>query len=199
LDLACSQIASAKPLKAAKTTGGTIMSLIPTIPPEKAEGKLAELYAEVEQIFGRVPNNVRTLGISPAILENQLQLIGYYMEHPALKPPLLAMIRMLVSKACKSPYCQNLNTGLLMQAGFTREQIEAAKADPKQAPLPDKEKALLLFVLKATDNPHSVVQADMDHLRSLGWTDLDIFDAVAHGARMVGTNIIFDTFKIDID
>jgi hypothetical protein len=28
---------------------------------------------------------------------------------------------------------------------------------------------------------------------------VDIFDAVAHGARMVGTNIIFDTFKIDLD
>ncbi len=53
------------------------MSLIQTTPPEKAEGKLAELYAEVEQAFGMVPNNARTLGISPAILENQIQLIGY--------------------------------------------------------------------------------------------------------------------------
>ena len=175
------------------------MALIQTIPPEKAEGKLAELYAEVEQLFGRVPNNVQMLGISPDLLESQLQFVAYYMEHPALRTPLLAMIRMLVSKACKSPYCQNLNTGLLMQAGFTREQIEAAQADPSKAPLPDKEKALLLFVLKATDNPHSVVQTDVDHLRSLGWTDLDIFDATAQGARMVGTNILFDTFKIEID
>ncbi len=175
------------------------MALIQTIPPEKAEGKLAELYTEVEQLFGRVPNNVQMLGISPTILETQLELVGYYREHPALRTPLLAMIRMLVSKAGKSPYCQKLNTGLLMQAGFTREQIEAAQADPSKAPLPDNEKALLLFVLKATDNPHSVEQLDVDHLRSLGWTDLDIFDATAQGARMVGNNIVFDTFKIDID
>ncbi|MBI4962683.1 MAG: hypothetical protein HY913_05340 [Desulfomonile tiedjei] len=175
------------------------MALIPTIPPEKAEGKLAELYAEVEQLFGRVPNNVQMLGISPALLDSQLQMVSYYREHPVLRTPLLAMIRMLVSKACKSPYCQNLNTGLLMKAGFTKEQIEAAQADPNQAPLDEKEKALLLFVLKATDNPHSVVQADVDRLRTLGWTDLAIFDGLAHGARMVGTNIIFDTFKVDID
>ncbi len=175
------------------------MSLIQTTPPEKAEGKLAELYAEVEQLFGMVPNNVRMLGVSPEILDNQIQLMGYYMGHPTLSTPLLAMIRMLVSKACKSPYCQNLNTGLLSKAGFTKEQIAAMQDDPSQAPLDDKQKALLLFVLKACDNPHSATAEDLDRLRALGWDDRDIFEAVAHGARMVGTNIIFDTFKVDMD
>lgn len=175
------------------------MTLIQTTPPEKAEGKLAELYAETEQFFGMVPNNVRLLGVSPAILENQLQLIGHYMGHPTLSTPLLAMIRMLVSKSCKSPYCQNLNSGLLQKAGFNQEQIGAMQADPTKAPLDEKNKALLLFVLKATDDPHSVEAGDIDRLRSLGWTEVDIFDAVAHGSRMVGTNIIFDTFKIDRD
>ena len=47
------------------------MSLLELTPPEKAQGKLAELYAESEQWFGAVPNNVRMLGVSPAVLENQ--------------------------------------------------------------------------------------------------------------------------------
>jgi len=175
------------------------MSLIQTTPPEKAEGKLAELYAEVEQAFGMVPNNARMLGISPAILENQIQLLGYFMGHPTLSTPLLAMIRLLVSKACKSPYCQKLNTGLLNKSGFTMEQITAMQADPGQAPLDEKQKALLLCVLKACEDPHSVTGDDLDRLRALGWGDQDIFEAVAHGARMVGTNIIFDTFKVDMD
>jgi alkylhydroperoxidase family enzyme len=175
------------------------MALITTTPPEKAEGKLAELYAEVEQFFGRVPNNVQLLGVSPAILENQLQLIGHYMEHPNLAMPLLASIRMLVSKACHSPYCQGLNSGLLMKAGFNKDQIAAMQADPTKAPLDEKQKALLLFVLKACDSPHSVVAADVERLKGLGWSEVDILDATAHGARMVGTNIIYDTFKIDMD
>ncbi|HTY23002.1 MAG TPA: hypothetical protein VMC85_07720 [Desulfomonilaceae bacterium] len=175
------------------------MALIQTTPPEKAEGKLAELYAEMEQTFGMVPNNARMLGVSPAILDNQIQLIGYYMGHPTLSTSLQAMIRLLVSKACQSPYCQNLNTGLLKKAGFTEEQITDMQTDPGQAPLDEKQKALLLFVLKACDNPHSVTGEDLDGLRALGWRDRDIFDGVALGARMVGTNIIFDTFKIEID
>ena len=175
------------------------MALVQTTLPEKAEGKLAELYAEVEQMFGMVPNNVRMLGVSPPLLENQLQLIGHYMGHPTLTTPFLAMVRMLVSKACHSPYCQSLNSGLLSKAGFTSEQIAAMQADPAQVPLDEKQKTLLLFVLKACDNPHSVSAEDMDRLRSLGWSEVDVVDAVAHGARMVGTNIIFDTFKIDRD
>ena len=175
------------------------MALIQTTPPEKAEGKLAELYAEVEQMFGRVPNNARMLGVSPALLENQLQLMEHYMGHPTLSTPFLAMVRMLVSKACRTPFCQNLNSGLLLKSGFTKEQVAAMQADPAQAPLDEKQKALLLFVLKSCDNPHSVAAEDVNRLRSLGWSEVDIVDAVAHGARMVGTNIIFNTFKIDQD
>lgn len=173
------------------------MALIQTTPPEEARGKLAELYAEVEQMFGRVPNNARMLGVSPALLENQLQLMEHYMGHPNLSTPFLAMIRMLVSKACRSPYCQNLNSGLLLKSGFSKEQIAAVQADPAQPPLDEKHKALMLFVLKSCDNPHSVTAEDVDRLRSLGWKEADILDAVAHGARMVATNIIFNTFKID--
>jgi alkylhydroperoxidase family enzyme len=172
------------------------MALIQTTPPEKAEGKLAELYAEVEQSFGMIPKSVQLLGVSPTLLDNQLQLIGHYMGHSTLSTPLLAMIRMLVSNACKSPFCTNLNTGLLLKAGVTQDQVFAMQADPNQAPLAEKEKALLLLVLKACDNPHSVVAADVERVKGLGWSDPDILDAVAHGARMVSSNIILDTFKV---
>lgn len=173
------------------------MSLLELTPPEKAEGKLAELYAESEQFFGAVPNNVRMLGVSPVVLENQFDFAKYYFGHESLSIPLLATIRMLVSTASGSPYCAGLNSGMLRKQGIAAEQIEAAKADPQKAPLKDEEKALLLFVLKATQNPHSVGAEDVASLKKLGWSERDIFDALAHGARSVATNILFDAFKVD--
>ncbi len=86
---------------------------------------------------------------------------------------------------------------MLQKQGIAVEQIEAAKADPRKAPLNDKEKALLLFVLKAIKDPHSVGPEDVGALKALGWREIDIFDALAHGARSVATNIIFDAFKVD--
>jgi len=175
------------------------MSLLELTPPEKADGKLAELYAESEQFFGSVPNNVRMLGVSPAVLENQFDFAKYFFAHKTLSVPFLAMVRMLVSTASGSPYCQGLNSGMLRQQGITTEQIEKAKADPQKAPINDKEKALLLFVLAAIKEPHSVDAAQIDALKKLGWTDSDIFDALAHGSRSVATNILFDAFKVRQD
>jgi alkylhydroperoxidase family enzyme len=172
-----------------KGKGDHTMPLLKTVPPEEAEGKLLELYDMAEQFFGTVPNNVKMFGVSPAMLENQVQFAVYSMNHPTLSAPFFAMIRLLVSHAAGSPYCAHMNAGLLMQQGFTSEQIEAAKAEAGQ----------VLFVLKATKAPKSTEAKDVDDLRAMGWTDRDIFDAVAHGARAVATNIIFDAFKLEND
>jgi alkylhydroperoxidase family enzyme len=175
------------------------MALILSIPPEEATGILAELYQTAEQLFGVVPNNVRLLGTSPAILENQFHFFEHYMEHPALKPLFLSAIRMLVSGRSGSPYCEKLNTEMLKRMGVPADKVEACKRDLEQAPFSEKEKALLGFVLKAMENPKSVSSEDVELLKQMGWTDSDLLDAVAHGARSVATNIIFDTFKIDRD
>ena len=175
------------------------MALLKMVPPDEAEGKLLELYDTAEQFFGTVPNNVTMFGVSPAMLENQVQFAVYSMEHPTLSASFFAMIRLLVSHATGSPYCARMNAGLLMQQGFTSEQLEAAKAEGGETPLDEKETAMLLFVLKATKAPKSTEAKDVDDLRAMGWTDRDIFDAVAHGARAVATNIIFDAFKLEND
>ena len=175
------------------------MALIKTTPPDEAEGKLAELYKETEAFFGAVPNNVRMYGVSPEILENQLGFIGYYMQHPTLTMPVLAMIRMLTAESMNSPYCVGMNKMLLTRAGLTPEQIEEAKIDLEKVPLQEKEKAMILFVLKVVKDPKGVTPSELDGLRGLGWSDRDIFDAVVHGARAVGTNIIFDAFKIETE
>jgi alkylhydroperoxidase family enzyme len=93
-----------------------------------------------------------------------------------------------------------MNAALLIQhAGFTPDQIAAMKRDPAAAPLDEKDKAMLLFVLKATRAPKTVAPADLDVLRALGWNDREIFDAVNHGARNVAVDILFNTFKIEND
>jgi alkylhydroperoxidase family enzyme len=88
---------------------------------------------------------------------------------------------------------------LMHMANVTPEQIAATKRDPQEAPLPEKEKAMLLLVLKATRTPKLVGKADLDKLRALGWNDGEIMDAVHHGARNVAADIVFNTFKIEND
>ena len=174
------------------------MSLIQTVAPEQASGSVAQVYREIEQLFGSVPNSFRLMSSSPELLSQQWQQIKYYMQHPTLSFPLLAMIRMLVSQENECEYCIGMNASMLIhRAGLTPEQVAATKKNPADAPLSDKDKAMLLLVLKATKTPKAVTAQDLDNLRKQGWQDGDILDAVQHGARNISADVMFNTFKVE--
>ncbi|MBF0565771.1 MAG: hypothetical protein HQK89_11050 [Nitrospirae bacterium] len=175
------------------------MSILKTISPEEATGKVAEIYSTFKGMLGTVPQAIQLYSVSPAMMESHFSNIGYYMKHPSLNMALLAFIRMLISVEGNCKYCVDFNKGMLMQGGLNAEVLDASIKDPQNAPLPEKEKALLLFVLKAAKNPHSVEVADVEALRKLGWSDSDIFDATHHGANMVAGDIMLDAFKVGKD
>lgn len=176
------------------------MTLIQTIPPEQAEGRLADLYREIAGVFGYVPNAFRLYSASPDLLETQWRQTLYFIRHPRLSFPLLACTRMLVSQANQCDYCVDLNAAFLIErAGFTPEQVAATRRDPAQAPLPDADRALLLFTLKTTATPEAVSGSDLDALRALGWSDADILDATTHAVRNQAVDKIFNSFKIERD
>lgn len=176
------------------------MPLIDSVVPEKASGQVAEVYADIAKVFGRVPNAMQMYSSSPALLAQQWQATGYYFTHPHLSRPLLAAIRLLVSQENDCDYCIGFNASMLINmAGWTAEQVAATKRDVQAAPLSEKEKTLLAFVLKAVNRREGTTRAEIDTLTRLGWTHADLLDAVAHGARNVGADIIFNTFQIEND
>lgn len=176
------------------------MPLIQTVAPSQAEGSVAAVYAEAEALFGRVPNAFQMYSGSPVLLETGWAQTRYFLGHPTLSFPLLALTRMLVSQDNRCDYCIDLNAAMLInRAGFTPEQIAATRLDPNVAPLDAKDKALLLFTLKATRTPLEVGAADIAALKALGWQENEILDAVVHAARNLAADIVFNTFKIEQD
>lgn len=176
------------------------MPLIQTITPDKASGKVADVYQDIAKIFGRVPNALQLFSASPALLHQQWDSMGYYLRHPTLSFPLLAAVRMLVSQENKCHYCIGMNGSLLINmAQWTLDQVNATKRDPMTAPLPPKEKAMLAFVLKTVAERKPVTRAEVEELKKLEWSESDVFDAVAHGARNVAVDIVFNTFQIEND
>jgi AhpD family alkylhydroperoxidase len=176
------------------------MTLIATVTPDKASGKVADVYRDISKVFGRVPNAMQLYSPSPELLAQQWGAMRYYLGHPSLGFPLLATIRMLVSQENDCHYCIGMNGTLLMQmAGWTAEQVAETKRDADAAPLPPGDKALLGFVLKAVVDREPVTRAEIGALTKLGWSEADILDAVAHGARNVAVDIVFNAFQIEDD
>jgi hypothetical protein len=120
---------------------------------------------------------------------------------------LYAASHLELSLACHGAHAGVAAQRLPVLRRFQRKHVDAdggagpgtSGCNPADAPLPDKDKAMLLFVLKATQTPKTVEKSDLDQLRALGWSDGDIMDAVYHGARNVAVDIVFNAFKIDND
>jgi alkylhydroperoxidase family enzyme len=176
------------------------MSMLQTVTPESATGDVADIYAQINQAWGGVPNVMRVWSASPFLLKQQWEFVSYSMQHPKLSFALLTSIRMLVSQAGNCSYCIDMNAGMLINmAGWTPEQVAATRADFKNSPLTASEKMLLGLVLKATRDSSSVTALDVQAAREAGWADGDILDAVTHGARMVAGDIIINAFKVERD
>lgn len=173
------------------------MGLLETKTLETAEGKMKEALRFFNEMLGEIPGPLRMLSVSPALFNLQTESINYYSNHPHLGFQLLSLIRYLSAEACHNGVCITFNGKLLKKQGMEEEEIRELKKDPSTAPLEEKDKAMLLFVMKAVKNPDEVDQTDVDALRKIGWTDTDIFDAVAQGANMVGSAILTRAFKID--
>jgi alkylhydroperoxidase family enzyme len=174
------------------------MPLIQTIAPEEATGELAQLYTIIERMRGSVGNNAKLFSVSPELLRQQMDFIKFYMNHPTLSMPLLAAIRIMVSSGEECQFCIDYNTGMLINmAGWCFDQVAKMRKDPKSANLPERETAMLLLAIKAVRNAHGVTANDLDTLREMEWSDSDILDAVSHATRMLATDIIFNTFKIE--
>ena len=73
------------------------------------------------------------------------------------------------------------------------------RQDPKTANLPEREVAMLLLAIKAIRLSHSINEDDLNALRAMDWEDKDIFDAVNHAARMLASDIMLNTFKVEND
>ncbi|MDA8093831.1 MAG: hypothetical protein M0T84_07955 [Betaproteobacteria bacterium] len=176
------------------------MSLLTTVSPENATGPLAETYREIEQAMGWVPNAMQLYSPNPELAAMRWAQTRYFMQHPRLSPALLAFTRMLVSSDNDCAYCVGLNEAMLInRLGVSAEAVAAAKQDPGAVPLAEPERALLLFVLKATRTPHAIGQPDVDRMRALGWTDRDLLDAIEHAARNLAMDVMFNAFKVERD
>jgi len=176
------------------------MALIKTIKPEEATGEIAELYAHIKAIRGRVPASSQLWSVSPTLLKGQLDFIGYYMSHKTLSAPLLACVRILVSSETNCKYCIDFNSALLINMmGWSSDDVVGLKAEGKSLKLNDKENAMLAFVVNSVKKCSKADENELNSLRSMGWEDSDILDALQHGARMSAIDIIFNTFDLISD
>jgi uncharacterized peroxidase-related enzyme len=153
------------------------MSWIEEIEVNEADGKLADLFAELLKKRGKVSNILSVHSLNPDAMGNHLDL---YMTLMFGKSGLSRMereaIAVVVSANNECEYCVNHHTESLRHYVDDEETLNMlATADGLEA-LEPRLSNIVRYAEKLTMAPGAMTESDLGELRAEGLTDKDILD-----------------------
>ncbi len=106
------------------------------------------------------------------------------------------MIATHVSKLNGCDFCLGAHRWTLAAMDIDLRLIEAVETDPASDEISEKLRPVLRFAEKLTRSPQDVRQADIDELRSAGWSEQAIEDAINVVSLFNYVNRLVDAFGI---
>jgi len=171
------------------------MQRIAAIDPETATGKAKELLDAIQTKLGATPNIVRTMANSPAVLEAYVNF-GAALSKGALSAKLREQIALVVGETNGCAYCLAAHTAIGKKIGLSEGTIlDSRRADSESS----KEKAVLQFARDVVRTRGEVRDREVDHLRTLGFTDGEIAEVVANVAINLFTNYFNHVARTEVD
>jgi len=174
------------------------MSRIATIAPGTAQPAVEEIFREIEQAFGRVPNLFRTYAWHPPLLEANWHKVQRVMLAGALSRKAKEAIALLVSRDNGCQYCVAAHTGALRAIGVGDAEIARIETDLERADIPPRERALIGFARKANSSPHRIDDTEVAALHAAGATDADIVEALGVMELFAGFNRFLDALEVPL-
>ncbi|KAF0124824.1 MAG: peroxidase [Elusimicrobia bacterium] len=153
------------------------MAWIEVIEPERAEGKLKEIYDETLRSRGALAAVHKIHSLHPESLTAHMAL---YMTLLYGKSPLLRrereLIAVAVSRANGCPYCIGHHSDAFARYEKDPAKVQAAR-DGRWEEFAANEAALCRYADKLTRAPSACSEADVAALRAAGYGDQAVLDA----------------------
>ena len=167
---------------------------IPTV--EQSAAAAQPLLAAVQKQLGMVPNLMKLVGHSPAVLEGYLSFSGA-LGKGKLSAQLRERIALTVAEFNGCDYCLSAHHYL----GSNLAKISATELDAaRDARSNDAStEAALQFALRVAESRGRVSDADVAKLRLAGFDEASVIEIVANVAVNVLTNYINNVALTDID
>ena len=172
------------------------MTRLTALNPVEATGKTKDLFNAVQAKLGVVPNMMRTMGNSPAVLEGYLNLSSA-LSHGKLSSKTGELIALTVSEKNSCDYCVAAHTFIGGKLLKTDAQVlqDARTGNSADA----KTEAILQFAKTLVSKNGLVSNEDVDAVKIAGVSDAEIAETVAHVALNVLTNYFNNTANTEID
>ena len=139
------------------------------------------LFSKAEHALGEVPNVFRSFGIAPTHFMKWFKYYDYLMRSEAneegdITPAEREMIAVVVSAENRCEYCLGSHTSYLRGQIGNPVKAELLSHNYRRADLSTRERAMLDFAVKMTNESEKMSPDDLDVLRAEGFSDEAIFD-----------------------
>ncbi len=160
-----------------------------------------DIYEEIlaELGFGIVPNLFKSMAIHPNFLESTWKKFRSTILQGDMPRTLKEMIGVAISQANNSQYALKVHLHGLSALGISEEILETLVSDFDNCPLPEREKAVISFGLKAATSPQALTSNDYAHLQELGLDLSEIFEIIATANLFTSVNQYTDAIGLEID
>ncbi len=172
------------------------MQTLKALDPETTSGKSKELFNAVQGKLGMVPNMMRTMGNSAAVLKGYLSFSGALGEG-ILGAKLGELIALTVANANKCDYCNAAHSFIgEKMVHIDTNSLDAARHAESSDP---KVRAALTFAKILVDKKGMVNDEDIEDVRAAGFDDAGIAEIIAHVSLNIFTNYFNNTAKVVVD
>jgi len=133
----------------------------------------------IKDSFGFVPNFYRAQTMRPDLVDAEAQLVGTALvKDGALTRQQKEYIFLVCSAANLSTYCLTAHCEIVRMLGIEGPEPEQVAFDHTAAKIPVPLKALLNFAAKLNGQPARISKRDIDVLRTYGFNEQQIMEAV---------------------
>ena len=133
----------------------------------------------IKEDYGFIPNFFRCQTARPDILDAEVQLVdAILIKEGALTRNQKEHIFLVCSAANLSTYCVTAHCEIIRMLKLAGPEPEQIAIDHMSTDLPIVDKALLNFALRLNNHPQQVTQDDIDDLRTYGFSDQHVLEAV---------------------
>lgn len=173
---------------------------LPVVEESEAAGEVADLYNHFQTHFGRpaVPGILKCFATHPPLLRHMMALSeNLIFTDGALTRKHKEMIATLVSLQNQCAYCADSHGYFLRIYGASADVLCAIQQNELESlSLTLPERSLLAFVQKVNQFSHQVDPSDVEKLTQIGWSDLQIAEAIHVAALFATFNRVVNAFGL---